>query len=291
MTLAEVLGNWDVVPNRVRLIKGGDGNAHWSVSAGRQRYVLRRYGSHRNLAQVRWEHQLLAAVAALGWPVACAIGAPVTIDDRIYCLFPFMGGSPMRGLDDQQRRRCGRMLAEFHLDVASLEIDARPGEPKVFEFTPSAVLEHRDAFRSALGDTDGELFAERALSVADDFERLHVREFPRSITHGDLSPWNVRFRDSQLSALFDLDHSDVDVRAADVACGRRGYHDDFVEGYLSVFQLSGEELAGLGPLWSAQMLSYADNLIADGITTQEWNLPELQWCRTQLTKTLPFTSA
>ena len=155
MTLAEVLGNWDVVPNRVRLIKGGDGNAHWSVSAVQHRYVLRRYGSHRDLPQVRWEHQLLAALAALGWPVACAIGAPVTIDDRIYCLFPFMGGSPMRGLDDEQRRRCGRMLAEFHLDVASLEIDPRPGEPKIFEFTPTAVLEHRDASDPLSGPPTG----------------------------------------------------------------------------------------------------------------------------------------
>jgi Ser/Thr protein kinase RdoA (MazF antagonist) len=216
------------------------------------------------------------------------VGEPITVDGRIYSLFPYIGGQSMRGSDDDRRRRCGRILAELHLDVWSLGIGARPAEPKIVEFAPDQILRHRDALRLALGSADAELFAEHARRVAGNFERLGVRDFPKSIAHRDMSPWNLRFRDGRLSALYDLDHADIDARAADVACGRRGYHDAFVEGYLDVFALSDEELEALGSLWSAHMLGYAARLIAEAMSSDSWNLPELRWCRTQLTKVVPF---
>lgn len=288
MTLADVLSTWDVVPDRVRLIQDS-GNTHWSVRAGGERYVLRRYGTHRDLPQVQWEHDLLGRVTERGWPVACAIGQAVAVDGRFYSLFPFIDGSRMRGRDEDQRRRCGRVLAELHIDVADLEVDPRPGKPKIWEFSPDPIVENGDALRSALGDRDAAVFAQHAVAVADDFERLGVGDFPRSITHGDLAAWNLRFQDGKLSALYDFDSADVDALAADVACARRGYHDVFVEGYLDVLPLSDEELGALGPLWIANVLRYVAGLLRGGITTDEWNWSEVAWCRAQLEKTVPYT--
>jgi Ser/Thr protein kinase RdoA (MazF antagonist) len=113
---------------------------------------------------------------------------------------------------------------------------------------------------------------------------------PGSIVHCDLSAWNVRFTGGRLSALYDFDAADVDARAADVACARRGYHDVFVEGYREGMELSAEELAALGSLWRANVLRYVTNLLRAGISTDEWRRSELEWCRAQLDKTVPYVN-
>jgi Ser/Thr protein kinase RdoA (MazF antagonist) len=270
----------------VRRIQDG-GNTHWSVRAGSERYVLRRYGTHRTLPQVSWEHDLLVRVAERGWPVACAIGEAVVVDGRVYSLFPFLGGARMRGADDHQRRRCGRILAEYHADVADLAVAPRPGKPKLWEFDADAIVQN-EAVRSALGDPAATVLERHATSVAREFERLGVREFPRSVTHGDLAPWNLRFEGTALTALYDFDAADVDALAADVACGRRGYHDVFVDGYVDVHALSDEELAALAPLWIANVLQYVATLCIDTVGVGAWDRTELAWCRAQLDKTVPY---
>lgn len=275
---------WSVVPDRVRLIQHG-GNSHWSVWSGAERCVLRRYGTHRDLDQVEWEHDVLRCVAARGWPVACAIGDPIVADGRLYSLFPFIGGSRMRGYDDDQRRRCGRILAEFHFDVADVEMGPRPGQPKIWAFRSDPIVENRGALELVLGAPDGALFAEHAVAVVHDFERLGVREFPRSITHGDFAAWNLRFDHGRLSALYDFDPADVDARAADVACARRRSHDVFVEGYLEVLPLTDEELRALGSLWKANVLRYVTSMLRDAMSTDKLSRSEFAWCRAQLDKT------
>ena len=287
MTLSDVLLTWDVVPNRMRLIQD-QGNAHWSVWAAEKRYVLRRYGEHRDLAGVLWEHDLLMRVSDRGWPVACALGPPLAVDGRLYSLFPFIGGSRMRCSDDDQRRRCGRLLAEFHSDVAALEIEPRPDEDTICEFSPEPIIENSDTLGSVLGAPDALAFAEHAVAVADQFRRFGVRDFPRSLAHGDFAAWNLRFANGRLSALYDFDAANIDARAADVACARRGYHDVFVEGYLEVKPLSDDELAALGSLWTANVLRYVTSLLRGAIATDEWNWSELEWCRAQLDKTVPY---
>ena len=286
MTLAEVLAKWDVVPHQVRLIQDR-GSAHWSVRSAEERFVLRRYGSHRDLEQVLWEQDLLRRVSARGWPVACAIGPAQAVDGHLYSLFPFIGGSRIRGPDDDQRRRCGRLLAEFHVDTATITIDPRPGVPKIWQFDAETIAANPDTLRTAVGACDAALFAEHAAAVGEDFERFGVRDFPRAVVHGDFAAWNLRFTGGRLSALYDFDPADVDARAADVACGRRGYHDVFVDGYREVLPMTDEELGALASLWTANVLRDIAAALGAGVASDEWNRAELDWCRTQLDKTVP----
>ena len=79
--------------------------------------------------------------------------------------------------------------------------------------------------------------------------------------------------------------------AADVACGRRGYHDGFVDGYLELLPPTDEELGALGSLWKANVLRYVAGLSGAGIATDEWNRAELDWCRAELDKTVPYRRA
>ena len=72
---------------------------------------------------------------------------------------------------------------------------------------------------------------------------------------------------------------------------RRGYHDVFVDGYLEVLPPNDEELGALGSLWKANVLRYVAGLIDAGIATDEWNRAELDWCRAQLDKTVPYRRA
>ncbi len=143
------------------------------------------------------------------------------------------------------------------------------------------------ALRAELGTRDAARFAEHAAAVGHDFERFGVREFPRAVVHCDFAAWNLRFTGGRLSALYDFDPADVDARAADVACGRRGYHDAFVDGYLEVLPLTDEELGALASLWTANVLRD----LAAGIATDRWNWAELDWCRAQLDKTVPYRRA
>ena len=226
-----------------------------------------------------------------GWPVARAIGRPLAVAGNVYSLFPFIGGSRMRGGDEDRRRRCGRMLAEFHVDLASVTIEPRPGAPKIWQFRSEAIAENTQALRAAFGDHAAASVAEHAAMVGHDFERFGIREFPRAVVHCDFAAWNLRFNHGELSALYDFDPADVDARAADVACVRRGYHDVFVDGYLEVLPPSDEELGALGSLWKANVLRHVAGLIDAGIATDEWNRAELDWCRAQLDKTVPYRSA
>jgi len=186
VTLAEVLATWGVVPDRVRLIQER-GSAHWAVWSAGERFVLRRYGNHRDLAQVLWEHDLLERVSRLGWPVACAIGPPKALDGHVYSLFPFIGGSRMGGSDDDQRRRCGRLLGEFHTDVAAITIEPRPGVPKIWQFDGERIAANLDARRAACGPSDAARFVEHAAAVDRDFARFGVRDFPRAVVHCDFA--------------------------------------------------------------------------------------------------------
>ena len=217
VTLAEVLATWRVVPDRVRLIQDR-GSAHWSVRSAGERFVLRRYGQHRNLTHVLWEHDLLTLVSGRGWPVACAIGPPQVRRRPLYSLFPFIGGSRMRGGDDDQRRRCGRMLAEFHVDVAAVTIEPRPGAPKIWQFRSEAIVENTDALARRVRSPRCGTVRRACRGGGPRLRTVRGPGLPAAVVHCDFAPWNLRFTAGRLSALYDFDAADVDARAADVAC-------------------------------------------------------------------------
>src|SRR5689334_14058773 len=106
---------------------GGGLNRHWLVHRRGEPLVLRRWSQPRS--DIDYELQLLAEIAALGWPVAPAVENPLEWDGQVWCLFLFLPGDPpsLENRVTEQRAR-GRLLAEFHADLAKLgDRGQRPG--------------------------------------------------------------------------------------------------------------------------------------------------------------------
>lgn len=87
--------------------------------------------------------------------------------------------------------------------------------------------------------------------------------------------------------MLDFDSVHLDLRAADVACARRGKGDEVVRGYLETASLDDVELRCLDDLWRASVLRYALQLI-DRNESSTFEISELEWCLRQIEETRPF---
>ena len=98
---------------------GGRLNGHWLVERRHTQLVLRRW--YQPPASVAYEVQLMARLAALGWPVALVVDGPAEIDGTAWSLSPLLVGDPPSTVDAlaEQRAR-GRLLAAFHHDLAAI---------------------------------------------------------------------------------------------------------------------------------------------------------------------------
>jgi Ser/Thr protein kinase RdoA (MazF antagonist) len=284
MRLADIVRRFSVDPDAVWLIKKRY-NTHWLVRAGARRYVLRRFGSWMEADREQtWEVGVLRQLAAAGLPVAAPIGEPQWIDGELYALMPFLHGRALGhgNVSDAAYRKLGRALAEVHAVVASLPAPPqRPGWTAnvdgALPLTGGAT--YRAELLSALAAVDPAM----AARFSDAAQALEARDLPsvfaaapRMIVHGDFSPWNVRFAGGRMAALLDFDLAHVDVRAADVAFARRGYHDAVVDGYLEVAGLSDAELAALDGLWLGGVLSAVWRVMENRIGLGEVTTPRIR---------------
>ena len=81
------------------------------------------------------------------------------------------------------------------------------------------------------------------------FEELRAHDLPGIVIHGDFAPWNIRYKNGELSGIFDFDLCHLNHRVADFALSWRGKHDDVIRGYQEVHPLSETDLALLTPAW------------------------------------------
>jgi Ser/Thr protein kinase RdoA (MazF antagonist) len=297
--LASLVRDFGVEPDAIRLIQRRF-NTHWMVRSGSRRYVLRRFGTWLEPeAGPAWELALVTRLAAAGLPVAAPIAPPISVGGAIYVLMPYLSGRVLgrNAVGDAAYRELGRRLADYHAVVAGLPVPPqRPGwTSNVDGALPLAGgAERRAELLHALARVD----AGMARAFAAAAEALEARDLPsvfadapRLVVHGDFSPWNVRLRDQTLTGLIDFELAHVDVRAADLAFARRGYHDAVVEGYRERADLSAAELAALDGLWLGGSLAgvwrVLENRLAEGAVTTygfDWNLE-------QLAKTRPYRPA
>jgi Ser/Thr protein kinase RdoA (MazF antagonist) len=296
--LREVLGQWDLTPDRVRRISARS-NTHWRIQRGTDAFVLRRYRPGQTAASIRYELEVLGHLHARGWPVAMPIDGVRWHRGRAFVLFPSLPGrARARGTreTDQHRRERGRILARLHRDLDSL---TRHGQRDGWQRADEVVLaEEQWAARLAAAARSPTWPPALVRAVAAHWRATHerlvawdARGFPVTVVHGDLISQNLRFQHGWLCGLLDLDMTHLDLRAADVACARRsgadGTGDEVVGGYLEVGVLAAAELARLADLWRATVLRYAAQLL-DGTATGGPPAAELGWCVRQLDKTRPF---
>jgi Ser/Thr protein kinase RdoA (MazF antagonist) len=94
------------------------------------------------------------------------------------------------------------------------------------------------------------------------------------IIHGDVAPWNLRYRGGELTALLDFDLAHLDLRVADFVLSWRGRHDGVLRGYAEVSPLEPVEEELVVPVYWAWLLACAACGIRDA-ESLEWELAHL----------------
>jgi Ser/Thr protein kinase RdoA (MazF antagonist) len=254
---------------------GGRQNWHWLVERGGERFALRRSAQPRD--EIAYEIRLLAAVAALGWPVAPVIDGPIVVGDAHWTLAPFLAGEPPPDkYSPREQQVRGRLMAEFHADLAQLE---RFGQRGVWRRCEE-ILADGEIDRFLAQHAQRRLADARILQwhLQRARERLSSLALPARapiVIHGDFTPWNLRFQGEHLSAILDFEMARVDYRIAEFALAWRGRYDDVVHAYNAIAPLDPEEWALLTPLWWAFLIEEAYRMIRSGIDDDGWVIKQI----------------
>ena len=254
---------------------GGRLNLHWLVEARRERLVLRRWWQPAD--EIDYELRLLARIAALGWPVAPAVAGPIKVDGYVWSLASFLPGDPPsdRYSIAEQRAR-GRLLAEFHADLAQLGDFGQRGmwrrcEQILRDPTLDDLLtDHERQQPEEIQILRWHLHRARAR-----VEGLALHDRPGIVVHGDFAPWNLRFIDGHLSGILDFELAHWDHRIGDFALAWRGKYDDVIHGYAEVSPLEPEEWELLTPLWWAFLIDVICQDMRNGIRDDGWTIRKL----------------
>ena len=254
---------------------GGRLNKHWLVQVGHEQLVLRRWS--QPLDEIRYEARLLERLLALGWPVAPIVEEPVEVAGWHWSLTPFLRGEPAPTDDPiREQRERGRLLAQLHADLASIDDLGQRGRWRRCEEILSDVALDR-ALDGAEAEQPEEVCVlrwhlHRARARIDG---LGLRERPGLVIHGDFTPWNLRFHRGRLSGVLDFELAHWDHRVADFALSWRGKHDSIIHAYAEVSPLDPEEWEMLTPMWWAYLIEGACHLMAQRERDDGWIMRQL----------------
>lgn len=187
---------------------------HWLEAGGRRWFV--RVNQGKTEVDVRWEAELVAALAAAGVPTPVPRrtreGAPLlSLGGRLVSVFPWVSG---------HHREAGEVTAEDCAEVGrALAALHRAGGPLLARFsrdgiytTGHMVQRHRDLLADPRATGDAAV-AEALARVGQELELLAERaaereSAPGGVIHGDLFRDNVLFdRSGRLAALLDFEQA------------------------------------------------------------------------------------
>jgi Ser/Thr protein kinase RdoA (MazF antagonist) len=249
---------------------GGRLNQHWLVHRRGEQLVLRRWSA--SSGDIDYELRLLARIAALGWPVAAAVEAPVEMGGCVWGLFPFLPGDPPSVEDPvaEQRARA-RLLAEFHADLARLgEFGQRDGWRRCEEILDDPALDRVLAEHERERTEEVRMLRWHLERARDRIATLRPRVRPGLVIHGDFTPWNLRYLEGRLSGILDFELAHWDHRVGEFALSWRGKHDEIVRAYDEVSPLEPEEWELLTPVWWAGLIDGACRHLAEGTVDDGW---------------------
>ena len=245
--LREVLSHYDL-GELIRYDRDQRGTVNISYSVkmlkdGRSgQYFLRRYKPGIKREEILFEHSLINHIVARGGcPVArlhrarngstfyWRPGSAEDPEERFYAIFDFLHGEDRYTwvgpvCNNVELSNAGRLLAEFHNAVSSLQPEGQRAEPKILDLLELIA----DAWAKSPSKSKRTLFDRFLLehfdlvsrSIAETLAALHeptVATLPQVIIHSDYHPGNLVFAGDEICGLVDFDWSKVDLRAFDVA--------------------------------------------------------------------------
>ncbi|SBT68393.1 Phosphotransferase enzyme family protein [Micromonospora sediminicola] len=242
----------------------------------------------------RYALRVAAAVRSLGWPTPEPIEEPLTRPRGAWVLFrrlPGRSASPAAQDQPAERRARGRLLAEFHASAAATGIgDQRGGFHAPADVVADPELERLLRRHEAANPVQGGVLRrchEAAVSWFTDHPDLDA---PRSVIHGDFTPWNLLFDDGRLTGLLDFEATHHTFQVADFALSWRGYQDDVLRGYDEVRALSEVEWHLVQPTyWAWLFLGVKDALAAHyRVPSLTSEAPDLEWQFTHARRRSPL---
>lgn len=251
-------------------------NQHWLAELEGKRVILRRFGS-KSICDINYELSVLEKIADLGWPVAPAISEPVEIDGYIWCLFPFLEGEPPSNHDQRAEQRTrGRLLAQFHADLAKLgSIGQRENWRRCEEILKDQRLDRILSENASLYQEEVDILKWHLDRARNRVERLDLEGQPGMLIHGDFAPWNLRYKNGHLSGIIDFELAHWDHRVGDFNLSWRGKYDEVIRGYNEISPLEPIELEMLTPVWWASLIDGACRHLAAGTRDDGWYLKKL----------------
>jgi len=216
------------LPAPTRIDKGGGtATPKWAVRTDAGRFMVRvRPAEFSGARAVSFDHAAMRRLADKGLPVPCpqarADGATwLARHGRVYEVLSWVDGRPFVEGDLRAIASVGEFLGRFH-GVLGGEIPPgkvgalREDHPDLLApyLTDLSGLPMNAAEAEALGEISRQLDLVRRRLDGGVYASL-----PHCVIHGDVHPGNLRFRRSQVAAVYDFDYLSVQARARDVCDG------------------------------------------------------------------------
>ena len=203
---------------------GGTATDKWAVRTDVGRFMVRvRPAEFSGADGVSFDHTALRSLADQGLPVPHPQARPdgstwLACHGRVYEVLSWVDGQPFVEEDLRAIASVGEFLGRFH---GVLSDQVPPGKAGALREDHPDLLTPYLADLSPLAASAGEIEALGEISRQLDLIRRHLdgglyASLPHCVIHGDVHPGNVRFRESQVAAVYDFDYLSVQARARDV---------------------------------------------------------------------------
>lgn len=250
------------------------------------RLVLRRYHAQATLADLSYEHSVLAYLARAGWTVPEPAGELVHHEGLWYCPTRYVPGTANRRESAGQRGQRGRDLARLHFALRGLggQIGQRPGWRAQHAGDTVHTGIDFGACAGALTGVSPRLGAwarAAAAQARDALDAIGAGELPLMVVHGDFHEQNVHYENGHLAGVIDLGLTHLDSRPYELAIARTyrapqtaaGYRLELARGGWPLSEL---EEAALGPVNSAFRVDMAAWQMDHGRRTGRYDLAMIE---------------
>lgn len=261
----------------------------WAVTRDGTPFVVKHFDP-RTFTDWSYTLRVAAALRAQGWPTPEPVDEPLTRPDGTWVLFHRLPGRSVRPVDTDppaEQRARGRLLAEFHAAAAATGItDQRGGFTGPAEVVADPGLDRWLRVHETARPDEGRLLRACRDAAVAWFAEHPTDTAPRSVIHGDFTPWNLLFEGGRLSGVVDFEGTHHTVQVADFALSWRGYQDSVLQGYDEVRPLSDLEWHLIRPAYWAWLFIGVGDLLAahygDGRRARV--RPNLDWQLAHLSK-------
>jgi len=238
------------------------------------RAVLRIYETHRDLGKVRFEHDVLLALAdqqlpyAVPEPFRTYEGLTYTMledgTERYACMFRYIDGVRPNSNHPRTAESIGEMTGQLSRALARVQVSRATAYPPYYELEaahPTCTEERIASFCLS----PPEAFRQHACALVriyEEFTRFHanlthLRKLPHQLVHGDINHSNVLVSESDQGlgvAVLDFEFCTWDLRAIEPAVVLSGYLSEspdwsqveaFIRGYNAIISLSDDEIEAI----------------------------------------------